>query len=468
MQALRRLAMLTVLALTAGLQAAPMFTMDPVWFFAGDSLKRELELNLMVQRASLDWIATVDGSEAGYTARLRVTQAMQTVADTSWTRSDWNPPGRDVSPTEKIPDQCVIVLPTGLYRYQLTVEDRTSSTRASKSARMELPEGRPGISGIRLGVQAAVPTEDSLFARRGLFLVPYADALYGPGLDQLHAIVELQPALPPDETRWTRRLLGERQNVLESSPWALLSEALLVDGETQLMSLQQPLGHVPSGSYLLELELEHQGRRVSTRRPFWVKNPDVARPEQEITSDEYGNYGPEELSLLWDATRVIASPMERSAWETMDLNGRRVFLRDFWRRRDPDPSTGVNEEKMSFLFRVEEAKRRFREPGREGHLTERGGIFVKYGPPEEVETDFGMLNSRYEFTLNSYGSNSGMGSDSFLGSDHNDFELWIYERLDGGVEFIFIDIQGFGEYELAHSTKSGEFYDPNWGRKLFR
>jgi hypothetical protein len=35
------------------------------------------------------------------------------------------------------------------------------------------------------------------------------------------------------------------------------------------------------------------------------------------------------------------------------------------------------------------------------------------------------------------------------------------------VEFIFIDLQGFGTFELVHSTKSGEYYDPQWGRKLF-
>jgi hypothetical protein len=46
------------------------------------------------------------------------------------------------------------------------------------------------------------------------------------------------------------------------------------------------------------------------------------------------------------------------------------------------------------------------------------------------------------------------------------YEIWFYNEIEGGVQFIFGDISGFGNYELLHSTKRGEVNDPDWERRL--
>ncbi|MCP2604344.1 GWxTD domain-containing protein, partial [Candidatus Aminicenantes bacterium AC-708-M15] len=60
---------------------------------------------------------------------------------------------------------------------------------------------------------------------------------------------------------------------------------------------------------------------------------------------------------------------------------RKKFIEEFWKRRDPDPTTEVNEFKEEYYKRIEEANKLFRGEGREGWLTDRGRIYVIFGPP---------------------------------------------------------------------------------------
>ena len=62
-----------------------------------------------------------------------------------------------------------------------------------------------------------------------------------------------------------------------------------------------------------------------------------------------------------------------------------AFIEAFWRRRDPDPETPSNPFRRLFEERVEEADKLYREAGQPGLRTDRGTIFVLYGPPEESE-----------------------------------------------------------------------------------
>jgi hypothetical protein len=44
--------------------------------------------------------------------------------------------------------------------------------------------------------------------------------------------------------------------------------------------------------------------------------------------------------------------------------------------------------------------------------------------------------------------------------------VWNYFGIQGGVEFVFVDTRGFGEYMLVHSTARNELQDSDWRRWL--
>ena len=70
-----------------------------------------------------------------------------------------------------------------------------------------------------------------------------------------------------------------------------------------------------------------------------------------------------------------------------------------------------------------------------------GLIYIKYGQPSEIE--------RYPSSM-----------------DEKAHEIWYYYELEGGVEFVFVDIQNLGNMQLVHSTARNELQDYDWERWL--
>lgn len=455
-------AWLLLLAAFTRVLAQPVCTMDALWRY--ETGTPVLELDVMIQRGSLAWREVEGAAEGGWEVRAWVERSGAVVADTLWTRTDRRDLDRPQTPGEKVPDQVLMAVDGKGGRLRVLVKDLLSGLATEKSLRLSAPGNGP-LGGLFLGVADPQPASEAPFLHGGESahwrFLPYTDAIYGSGLDTLHALVEVRDARALDSLEVAVVLLNERERRLESTLPRPLSSCPLLEGAVRLVALRQPVGHLPSGSYSLEVQLFRQGALLGTaKRSFWMHNPAVAPAqvvdEAALALDEAG---PDELARQWEAAQVLAGHQEMAAWERLDLEGRRAFLKEFWRMRDPDPTTLVNEEQVALLARVEEARRRWpsTEPGEA--LGDRARIFVRFGPPDAVETDFGQLNARYDFQLGSTGDSGGR--------EHRDFELWLYNRLDGGVEFIFVDVQGFGTFELVHSTKSGEFFDPMWARKLF-
>lgn len=59
------------------------------------------------------------------------------------------------------------------------------------------------------------------------------------------------------------------------------------------------------------------------------------------------------------------------------------FIEEFWKRRDPDPDTEVNEYRLEYEDRVKRAGAMFHGEGRPGWQTDRGRIYILFGPPSE-------------------------------------------------------------------------------------
>jgi len=77
--------------------------------------------------------------------------------------------------------------------------------------------------------------------------------------------------------------------------------------------------------------------------------------------------------------------------------------------------------------------------GREGYRTDRGRVYIMYGPPDD--------NERHPNE-----------------SDMRPYEIWSYHNIQGGVIFVFVQRSSTSEYELVHSTHRNELHDENWDR----
>jgi GWxTD domain-containing protein len=84
----------------------------------------------------------------------------------------------------------------------------------------------------------------------------------------------------------------------------------------------------------------------------------------------------------------IMAPEEIRAYKALRSDPERAaFIERFWRRRDPSPNTLVNEYRQLFWQRVKDADEKFVDRPGPGWKTDRGKIYILYGPPDDIDDD---------------------------------------------------------------------------------
>ena len=92
--------------------------------------------------------------------------------------------------------------------------------------------------------------------------------------------------------------------------------------------------------------------------------------------------GPETSSWLIGPISRIATPDEVKEYLAVtDEAQATAFIDKFWAKRNPTPNKPVNPLRKAFDERVLQADRQFTEAGYRGRRTDRGTVYVLYGPP---------------------------------------------------------------------------------------
>ena len=147
---------------------------------------------------------------------------------------------------------------------------------------------------------------------------------------------------------------------------------------------------------------------------------------------------------LQEEVPYIISDEERAAFLQLQTNEEREqFIEAFWQRRDPTPDTVENEFKEEHYRRIAYANERFAS-GIPGWRTDRGRIYIIWGPPDEIEAHpTGGLYNRPE--------NEGGGSTSTY-----PYEDWRYRHMDGIGDNIIIEfVDPTGTRRISHDHGSG-------------
>ena len=92
--------------------------------------------------------------------------------------------------------------------------------------------------------------------------------------------------------------------------------------------------------------------------------------------------GPEDAEFM-ARVNYIMTREERKIFLELPDSEKAAFKEEFWKRRDPDPQTEENEFKTQYFERMDEADKLFPSEGRPGWQTDRGRMYVLFGPPTE-------------------------------------------------------------------------------------
>jgi GWxTD domain-containing protein len=165
---------------------------------------------------------------------------------------------------------------------------------------------------------------------------------------------------------------------------------------------------LPISEYLLNISLySGVGKIDESRVPVQVFRP--------FYLDE------EKWALKVDQLQYIATPGDMNRLENAPVADRDSLWSEFWKPLDPTPNTTYNEKEVEYFERIAYTEKHFTN-GDRGWRSDRARVFIKHGPPDEIQS--------YPYELDSF-----------------PYEIWLYYK--NNQRFVFVDRYGFGQYILV-------------------
>jgi GWxTD domain-containing protein len=287
--------------------------------------------------------------------------------------------------------------PPGRYRVRIRVRDVSSEEESRVEDQLELEDlarSSIGLADLQLGIL------DSL----GSF-VPVPTRTFGFDSDRMGARLTMFDRRPggwprPAPVHW--RILDSEAQVRAQGD-TILQQAQTTQGFT----VRSDAGELFIGDYAFEVERSDGKAKLRSSRTFEV--------------EESGPPRGHEFDLLLEALSYVASSEEIDAMRKLTPDQQAAAWERFWRRRDPTPETPRNEFQVEFFRRLHYAAQHFQGFGY-GWRSDMGRIYIRYGPPDQVEQQAASATSPQA-------------------------EIWYYNQPNR--RFVFVDREGFGRYVLV-------------------
>lgn len=187
-------------------------------------------------------------------------------------------------------------------------------------------------------------------------------------------------------------------------------------------------------SWLKYLSLQDE----QTRRRFIEKLQDQKRDELVKTK---------EGKILYFSLKLLFSKEEMEEFLMLPDSLRKEWLRVWWKKKDPDLTTEVNEFKEEFDQRVQYVLTFYHTIFWQKPWDERGDVYILYGEPDAIEqADYYYLPPDSFIPLDVFG-------DQEIEDMKSRSRVWVYFKHG---EFQFQDYHADGYWELAPREKTHE------------
>ena len=353
-----------------------------------------------------------------------------------------------------------VLMPQGEYFLYFYMKDLhsgdTNELKYIDKITLNFPDNQISTSKISLYKSFSPVKTQGLFVKYGYYLPPLYSGF----------VPESQYTLPfALEVYNTREILGN--STLKAKCYIENVESHLTVNPNNVISLEQPTKDVvlffnefnvfnlPSGNYFAVVKLfDQQDSLLLVDKVFFQKS----NPSVKLNLDDYSQVELPGTFVENDTNRKelidkvkclypISSLVERDFYENrlkdVSTDQLQRFFYHFWLRRNPANPAEAWE---NYKKRVDQVQSMFGSKQVKGYLTDRGRVYLQYGPPNEVKE---------------------VPSDPVT----LPYEIWDYYYLNNqsNVKFVFYDpVLTGNDYELLHSTMYGEVSNPNWRMHLVR
>ena len=307
-------------------------------------------------------------------------------------------------------------------------------------------------------------------------IIPNPNRLYGammPTLSYYYQVYDLTNQQPEGEGDYF-----VRHEIIGSDRKIHLQEDRILsvrgnDGrfETQM---SHDLRSLPGGVYKLRVTVRPESRSdsVIAESPFHViwRKADLA----ELTADQSTQaefFSEIEVEEEIRSLRYILVPDDLTLLESLPPDEQEEWIEQYWKERDPTPETEANEIRMEHYARIQHANQRFGAMRVTGMESDRGRIYIRYGEPDQISSGF----SAQSFMTPMGGFSQHTDQSQITGPrggfnvEEKAYEIWTYsergrflgDRRNRGaglqLQFVFVDVEGWGNYSLIQSTDNTEF-----------
>ncbi|HQU57550.1 MAG: GWxTD domain-containing protein [Phaeodactylibacter sp.] len=222
------------------------------------------------------------------------------------------------------------------------------------------------------------------------------------------------------------------------------------------MLIQMDISKLPSGNYYLLVEIRNRAKELlSSKRLFFQRsNPffeqeSITLADVNIEEEFVQKLNGQQVEYSLRALTPKLPPADLELVNTMmrkrNLDGQRLYLFSYWARESPNNPEFAYQKYMEVASAIDE---QFNSGFRHGFETDRGYIYLKYGQPDDTE----LRNTE---------------------PSAPPYEIWTYYEFpstnQNNVKFIFYNPSlAPGDFQLLHSTATGELNNPQWQRDLYR
>jgi len=348
-----------------------------------------------------------------------------------------------------------ISIPNGDYTYTLIARDLVSGRSVESSDQMRtvnFNKESASVSEVQLSTAVVAANESSIFDKNGYDIFPSFTHFYGLDQNDLYFYFEIYNS---------DKSLGENQDfLLEYSVISPNDGAIIANLRSFKRMKSAPvipiiqsfnLNDLPTGKYELSVNVKNRENEVIASRSteFHRSNPGLKNYSAIRTENTFVDSltNKEELAEYIRCLAPISSGDEiqyaKNQVNYGDLKMMQQYFLNFWKERDL-----LNPAQAWFDYKkeVEKVDELFGYGNIKGYQTERGRVYLQYGPPSA------MQNVPYQ-------------------RDTYPYSIWQYYKLDGQVNRRFVFYSPSMEmlgYQVLHSNVRGEINNPNWEQNLYK
>lgn len=351
-------------------------------------------------------------------------------------------------------DQQRIPIPNGTYDFEIQLSDQNRPSPPMpyiQNITIDFPADKPSFSNVELIKSYTKATTAGDLTKSGYDLVPYSFTYYPENESKMVFYSELynmNKVVDENQKFILIYYIESFENNLQQGDYARTRKEMAKPVNIILTELD--ISNLASGNYNLVLEARDQKNEVvASRKIFFQRmNPKARMSVSSVQSTEIANTFAEKITNadslreFINSTYPIATGFEkafiRESVKKADIKTLQQFLYGFWAQRD---AANPEQRFLNYKELVYKVQVNFGTPIKKGYQTDRGRVYLQYGPPNTRSTQYNEP-SNYPY------------------------EIWQYYSLNNNQsnrKFVFYSPDMVtSDFILLHSDAIGEVYNTRW------